>query len=71
MCTAVSDRENGELLVTEEFCRNILDDLPVFKEHEHPFREAFDANKRRDICTYKEFIKSEKLVNKESQRNPV
>jgi hypothetical protein len=34
MCTALSDRENGELLVTEEFCRNILNNPRVFNKHE-------------------------------------
>jgi hypothetical protein len=71
MYTAISDGENGELLVTEEFCRDILDHLRVFNEHERRYGEAFEANKRSDICAYKEFVESEKLVNEENQRNPV
>jgi hypothetical protein len=59
MCTAVADGENGKLLATEEFCHDILNNLHVFKEHERRFKEAFEANKTRDICAYKEFIESE------------
>jgi hypothetical protein len=56
MCTAVSEGEKGELLVTVEFCPNIVDDLRVFNKHERCFGEAFEANKRRDISAYKDLL---------------
>jgi hypothetical protein len=71
MFTAVADGHQGELLCTEEFCLEILNDQLIFNQQERVFKEKFDRNKTRAISTYKEFVESERMYNDSNEKNRV